>query len=1722
MKLFTPSSSLLFFILLLSTRILGQEIMVPSTFKLKKGTPVTLSSPDVIEASMRNLIEKDVNAFNSAREQKDVGNESRLSVHVGVVRLRGYVQSTVKPEEIDQVSTAYKLFKMESSFVMPTQKQYLEQRHQESRNQNFAEMKEKLALTEKTILKELDDFQIAEGKTERVSHLIIILEYLDPSDNKLHSIERHSTTFNGIRLDLLEDKLKQRVTDQKLENLPGDNTSTRGVIAYGHVLKILKALNELYDGPITDYTFCGKTTTDWTKTQGITAQEQQKVTSTIADRLNDPNFEHDYYSYPSQAGKSKNLIPDPGLFRALTNTSLFEQEILPDLLNGLNSPGKCDYEVWVAFQYVENFIPEDKRGKLAEEVYQKSTRLSKSGKKAILFVVPYIWCTGGGDGINSTIYMPGVYGPDPEMNSSINRALLRWSRDFEKGFREAISFIPHDVEAHYVEIQLQGDYIYSGLKIHERITGLLAQDVAQVYITQDTRFELIMAAYKAAEKECDDKIENDKSPILRNAHTPAKDRHKKWECMAPNLSKILSNARIMGKVGIQVIDLSITKNLIRSKITETMVRTLIEAYISQRLPVGANIKQGTGEIEFGKTGIDKAYFYNKKSPLPETTWFGEAMYTIAEIGNYIPIPVVNNIMAGFGTLYAYYEGNDNKIAYFAVTVTTPFLIGPILKGAFVGARFLVRKSSGAFRWIESKAPSLFRPAGQTSQYLESLLLPNTYASVVKQNDNAFINAVEEACGLDARTMAAVDAATLNGFLRTGLEKNGRELLAYIQRTKGTIGEELPTVISLGSDLIGEAGRRLPINTGALDVLYHLNPAGEIVMTLRNGITQTLSIDKFIEQLGAIKAFQEATIVRLGSCTEGGYLNEVARRLSEKYPDKKFLALVSKEPALTGVARNGDIVVLQGGKVTEDVFVKGKRVPGKAIRPATPTELTDNIIALGKDKYEPIKIVIPNKGLKEFPLIEMEDGLKITATSLKENLVVIEGTLAKSMKGQPVIQSQIPGVSSLSITMDDLMSKIQSTISSDNPLVFMFKDPGNAAQQLDFLRSITSRLQQGKIKPTYVKINKEPLLLSTFPGGAKSTLLPIKSRSIETYYFRHPDGFVVDSYRGIDQSPFVEVFIEETSDLLGSAGINNGIINLAIKVKIPNNPGISGRQVFRALYKDMETHRGPIKGILGQWTMSPEWRENLDSFNEEILKIIKRETGNRNLSLSDPLLIEIKKRAPYEAAGETFTGKMAKEQGFCCVTSIDGGVRNDGTYNFANVTFSNVAGPYSKPLQSFTAEVGRAIETAQIGFLASHPVELKTFKETLQRKIIEASTKEGRDYAGMLNVHNGTENWVANAYRDMVEYGVKDFDFATFAAKMESISICETTPTLFDDLIFIPQGAYKKPDVMKSVKDRLYDPAYSNSLKQYLKPNKLTSMGLSDKAIERAWLLAKNQNSTVGEKIGLKRFDLRLEDALNRIKDTQKRNEMVAYFNNNIDQINQIYREMDLFGLDVVNLEIFREKLLIFDLFSGSKLRMFTFEEKVFIPLGGYSKSVQFYKDLLSDLKSLNKDGLKSITNDLSLIEKAISKGKTVKELLAELLAKKQNKLEPVLKRITNAQKRKEMADYFNQNINRLDQVCIEIDRFGSDVVNLETYRVKLSIFDVLKEHSVTMSKFEEDVFKPLGGYNKPVQVYEDLLADLKTLDGNGLDFIARDLPLIVEAIEDEVPLQLLLGDLITK
>jgi RHS repeat-associated protein len=121
--------------------------------------------------------------------------------------------------------------------------------------------------------------------------------------------------------------------------------------------------------------------------------------------------------------------------------------------------------------------------------------------------------------------------------------------------------------------------------------------------------------------------------------------------------------------------------------------------------------------------------------------------------------------------------------------------------------------------------------------------------------------------------------------------------------------------------------------------------------------------------------------------------------------------------------------------------------------------------------------------------------------------------------------------------------------------------------------------------------------------------------------------------------------------VGKGGIGpGGYLELEINVKQGANGAkvANGEDVFNALYQSIKTNaNAPINGIRGIWTPG-ELGDNLSTFNKLIIE--KVNTGKMTLN---------------EAALETFTGKMAKNNGFTSVKSISGEKNADGTYKFVN-------------------------------------------------------------------------------------------------------------------------------------------------------------------------------------------------------------------------------------------------------------------------------------------------------------------------------------------------------------------------------------------------------------------------------------------------------------------------
>jgi hypothetical protein len=210
------------------------------------------------------------------------------------------------------------------------------------------------------------------------------------------------------------------------------------------------------------------------------------------------------------------------------------------------------------------------------------------------------------------------------------------------------------------------------------------------------------------------------------------------------------------------------------------------------------------------------------------------------------------------------------------------------------------------------------------------------------------------------------------------------------------------------------------------------------------------------------------------------------------------------------------------------------------------------------------------------------------------------------------------------------------------------------------------------KPTFFKgvgnVNGSPRLVNNeIPKSMRKKVLGGTYRK---------DRFII-KWQDVNESskggPHVFVYMDDKKTLLGDGDLDpDGFLGLSIDVKIPENTsGITGREVFNHIFQEVKkwNTKKQINGVWGLWSIkSPKFRDNINSFNEKILKIIAEKKGNR--ILTDQQLELIKEDAAYEAAAETFTGKMAKENNFCCVTKITGEKNADGTYIDADVKFSN--------------------------------------------------------------------------------------------------------------------------------------------------------------------------------------------------------------------------------------------------------------------------------------------------------------------------------------------------------------------------------------------------------------------------------------------------------------------
>lgn len=124
----------------------------------------------------------------------------------------------------------------------------------------------------------------------------------------------------------------------------------------------------------------------------------------------------------------------------------------------------------------------------------------------------------------------------------------------------------------------------------------------------------------------------------------------------------------------------------------------------------------------------------------------------------------------------------------------------------------------------------------------------------------------------------------------------------------------------------------------------------------------------------------------------------------------------------------------------------------------------------------------------------------------------------------------------------------------------------------------------------------------------------------------------------------------TDKVIGMAEIDNeGFITFAIYLKSDKGARISsihGRDIFNALSNDIRTSGESIKGLKGIWNKDSD---NTASFNKAILNGYSPEKA---------------------ALEQTFTGKMAREQGYSSVSIVTpkSNMLHDGTYSNIVVKF----------------------------------------------------------------------------------------------------------------------------------------------------------------------------------------------------------------------------------------------------------------------------------------------------------------------------------------------------------------------------------------------------------------------------------------------------------------------
>jgi hypothetical protein len=403
----------------------------------------------------------------------------------------------------------------------------------------------------------------------------------------------------------------------------------------------------------------------------------------------------DKHSPEQEFGSEYFVVDKPSLFRGYPNSdgvfnkiltdAVFYEEILPDILNKIDSKYKVRV---VSFSSNGNIIPYAQREEFAEAVYVKS----KVAKQAntILIVIPYYKCIEEAtrDADSPWLLMPCAYGPDEAMNALMNAALSRDSgRD---GITLALQQIPQRCKVYMWRILWNGD-ILSAQKngkpeptILENVTGHLP---VEVVLFQDTRLDDLNAVKKKHQCEYAGVIGSTvetTGPI----DEAIKNSFRCYELLQKDIDQILSQPAKFKQV-------KENSNLRISSITWQISSDYAAAYGAMKIGNVAAMKLGK------KPKMDDGLFYGKENTVDK--FDASMIFTLLDVtGMILSIVGADFITDAAGLYVANVVGDQFNAGIYSIAVAIPVLNGAALRAVVQGKDVIVRMADKTYKAVARK------------------------------------------------------------------------------------------------------------------------------------------------------------------------------------------------------------------------------------------------------------------------------------------------------------------------------------------------------------------------------------------------------------------------------------------------------------------------------------------------------------------------------------------------------------------------------------------------------------------------------------------------------------------------------------------------------------------------------------------------------------------------------------------------------------------------------------------------------------------------------------------------------------------------------------------------------------------------------------------------------------------------------------------------------------